>query len=129
MPRKLRRGCSCAMCPELALLGGQRCEKHEQEAAALRFKQNQQRQSTDSRAAYKAFYHSTGWRKTRAYWLNQEPLCRSCQRPAEMVDHIVPIHEGGDPWDLNNLQSLCNSCHARKRGKEGAIASRKRELL
>jgi 5-methylcytosine-specific restriction enzyme A len=36
--------------------------------------------------------------------------------PAELVDHVVP--HGGDPslfWDeLNNWQSLCQSCHSRK---------------
>jgi 5-methylcytosine-specific restriction protein A len=36
--------------------------------------------------------------------------------PADLVDHVVPHR--GDPslfWDeLNNWQSLCSSCHARK---------------
>ena len=38
--------------------------------------------------------------------------------PAQMVDHIVPINKGGAPLDLNNLQSLCNACHAAKSAKD-----------
>jgi 5-methylcytosine-specific restriction endonuclease McrA len=26
----------------------------------------------------------------------------------------VPIHRGGEPYDLDNLQSLCHRCHRRK---------------
>ena len=25
----------------------------------------------------------------------------------------MPLHMGGDGYDLNNLQSLCRSCHVR----------------
>jgi len=30
------------------------------------------------------------------------------------VDHVKPIREGGAPFDLGNLQSLCPQCHSRK---------------
>lgn len=30
------------------------------------------------------------------------------------VDHIVPVAEGGDYFDLLNLQTLCLACHRRK---------------
>jgi hypothetical protein len=30
------------------------------------------------------------------------------------VDHIVPLQDGGAPFDLSNLQSLCRPCHNRK---------------
>ena len=33
---------------------------------------------------------------------------------ATMVDHIVPIADGGEKLDEDNLQSLCQDCHARK---------------
>lgn len=39
-----------------------------------------------------------------------------------MVDHITPINNGGEPLDSDNLQSLCNTCHARKRSQEGRKA-------
>jgi 5-methylcytosine-specific restriction protein A len=65
-----------------------------------------------------AFYHTTAWRKLRKYHLVREPLCRECGAPAQMVDHIKPIRLGGEPLDDNNLQSLCNRCHASKSAHE-----------
>lgn len=69
------------------------------------------------------FYQSTAWRKLRAVKLEQEPMCEECLQagritPAQMVDHIVPINKGGAGLDMDNLQSLCNACHARKSAKD-----------
>lgn len=55
--------------------------------------------------------------------LEQQPMCEECERrgrltPAQMVDHIVPINKGGAPLDMENLQSLCNACHARKSAQD-----------
>ncbi|MFW5655477.1 MAG: HNH endonuclease signature motif containing protein [Roseicyclus sp.] len=30
------------------------------------------------------------------------------------MDHIAPLRDGGAPFDLGNLQTLCPACHARK---------------
>ncbi|WP_458451680.1 HNH endonuclease signature motif containing protein [Alistipes finegoldii] len=69
------------------------------------------------------FYRSSRWRRLRLQKLNAEPLCEECRRggvvtPATVVDHIVPINEGGAPMDMENLQSLCAKCHNRKSGAE-----------
>ncbi|GAB3511641.1 HNH endonuclease signature motif containing protein [Emticicia fontis] len=48
-----------------------------------------------------------------------EPFCRNCAAPGQMVDHIKPVNEGGEPFDIENTQTLCNSCHARKSAIEG----------
>jgi len=46
-----------------------------------------------------------------------EPNCRDCLerdaniRPAEEVDHIVPLVDGGTN-EPDNLRSLCRPCHA-----------------
>ncbi len=69
------------------------------------------------------FYQSKAWRDLRAVKLDQFPLCEECQRKgittlAQMVDHIVPINQGGAPLDMENLQSLCHPCHNRKSGIE-----------
>ena len=69
------------------------------------------------------FYQSTAWRKLRAIKLDENPMCEECARsgrltPAQMVDHIVPINKGGAELDIDNLQSLCNACHARKSAKD-----------
>ena len=75
------------------------------------------------RHANTEFYQSTAWRKLRAIKLHWQPLCEEClehdwHTPAQMVDHIVPINRGGAALDLQNLQSLCNSCHNRKSARE-----------
>lgn len=69
------------------------------------------------------FYQSAPWRRLRAVKLEQNPMCEECERngrytPAQMVDHIVPINKGGTSLDIENLQSLCNACHARKSAKD-----------
>lgn len=51
------------------------------------------------------------------------PLCAECDRhalvtPGEVVDHVKELKDGGDPWDVDNLEVLCKSCHAKKTGEE-----------
>lgn len=62
------------------------------------------------------------WRKVRAMKLRANPLCEECEKgkvltPASMVHHIVPIEEGGEVLDLENLMALCESCHDKKHSK------------
>jgi 5-methylcytosine-specific restriction enzyme A len=69
------------------------------------------------------FYQSSRWHKLSKYFRHLNPLCNQClkngeTKPAECVDHIVPIIEGGQMWNVNNLQSLCYSCHNRKTANE-----------
>ena len=58
---------------------------------------------------------------------SDNPLCVHCIdhkriTGANTLDHITPIRLGGAPLDRNNLQWLCERCHARKsqseRGKQ-----------
>jgi hypothetical protein len=51
------------------------------------------------------------------------PLCVVCQAPATDVDHIQPIADGGEPWDMANMQALCHSHHSEKTRLEKAGAS------
>ena len=46
--------------------------------------------------------------------------CNACKRVLEStfeVDHIVPLHEGGED-KLENAQALCCGCHAKKTQQE-----------
>jgi 5-methylcytosine-specific restriction endonuclease McrA len=36
------------------------------------------------------------------------------------VDHIEPIADGGHPFDLGNLQTLCSRCHHQKTAEENS---------
>lgn len=44
----------------------------------------------------------------------KNPLCASCNRPGEQVDHIIPISQDGAVYDERNLQTLCFECHDKK---------------
>lgn len=75
-----------------------------------------------------AFYNSKAWRKVATLHKQANPLCVVCEQagrlsPATVTDHIVPINEGGSTWDWDNLQSLCNRCHAKKSGREAHKAA------
>jgi len=76
-----------------------------------------------------AFYNSGAWRRLRLKFLECHPLCEECLKAgkyvtATVVDHVVPINEGGAPLDTANLQALCSKCHNIKSGSE---AHRKNE--
>jgi 5-methylcytosine-specific restriction protein A len=63
-------------------------------------------------------YDRRRWRRVRLAQLRAEPLCRLCMdrgraEPAQDVDHIKPLADGGEPFDLENLRSLCHPCHSR----------------
>jgi len=69
------------------------------------------------------FYHSPQWRATRASHIKKEPFCRECDSEGKsilgnVVDHIVPIEQGGDPFHESNLQTLCHRHHNIKSAKE-----------
>lgn len=64
-------------------------------------------------------YDSIEWKRIRKARLLLNPLCQHCElvgviKKAVDVDHIVEIEDGGEPFDLDNTQSLCRSCHNRK---------------
>jgi 5-methylcytosine-specific restriction protein A len=71
-------------------------------------------------------YRTSAWRRLRRQVLQAEPLCRICKRdegravPAVVVDHIVPVKQGGSFWSIGNLQPLCNRCHEAKSHAEGS---------
>jgi 5-methylcytosine-specific restriction protein A len=55
------------------------------------------------------------WQQTRKVVLAQEPVCRMCRNAvATLVDHIVPIVDGGSRLEYENLQPLCSRCHVTK---------------
>jgi 5-methylcytosine-specific restriction enzyme A len=71
------------------------------------------------------FYQSRQWRLVRAAFLREHPLCGACRErggliPARVVDHVVPVKDGGARYLASNLQALCVSCHNRKTARETA---------
>src|SRR5688572_3546638 len=63
-------------------------------------------------------YNTAQWRRVRREQLSLHPWCQYCRHGrltiAREVDHVKPINQGGDPWDMSNLRSTCSPCHASK---------------
>lgn len=81
------------------------------------------------RNARQQFYHSAAWRRLAESVIAQEPTCRMCKERGEValsecVDHIEPLARRPDlALERENLQGLCNSCHARKTRREQGPAA------
>ena len=69
-------------------------------------------------------FQSERWRRVRKFVIHRDDgKCQHCgvfvgYTPAAEVDHIVPRSHceeiGIDPFDPENLQTLCKSCHSKK---------------
>ena len=62
------------------------------------------------------FYNSSLWRNTRKVFLFSNPACIVCGKIGEVVDHVIPIRQGGARLDFRNMQTMCHPCHNYKRG-------------
>lgn len=98
MPNRMKTGCRYPGCGNLAR--GRYCTEHAGAMGARRL--------TSAQKGYGA-----EWRKTRAIKLRLDPLCEECGKPAVDVDHKVAKRRGGSDA-LDNLRSLCKSCHSVK---------------
>ncbi|MBF0185454.1 MAG: HNH endonuclease [Magnetococcales bacterium] len=109
MPIKPPRPCTHPGCKEVVMVGS-RCARHQYQSHAA---YGQQRREHDGEAG---FYSTSRWRACRAAFLRDNPLCCKCvyPTPATIVDHVVPIKQGGDRWSTSNMQPLCKPCHDRK---------------
>lgn len=57
-------------------------------------------------------YDNPRWRKIALRHKAENPICQVCQEnPSEETHHVKPINEGGDPYQWDNLLSLCTRCH------------------
>ena len=77
----------------------------------------------------RGFYQSAAWRAVRAAFLREHPLCAHCTArgrvvAAVVVDHVVPIKDGGARFDTRNCQALCISDHNAKSALERALRNR-----
>ena len=54
-------------------------------------------------------------------------ICAECGGYGREVDHIVPLHAGGELMDRENVQVLCRGCHIMKTERErpGRIPGRR----
>jgi 5-methylcytosine-specific restriction enzyme A len=68
------------------------------------------------RERFQRWYQSANWQRLRLIVLAENPFCVGCKvEIATEVDHIVPLSENISlANDIDNLQSLCSSCHKKK---------------
>lgn len=116
MPHKPKHPCAYPGCPNLT--HDRFCEVHKKKTDSDYNKYQRDKFS-------KTFYNTPTWRELRKKKLKLSPFCEECRKngvivKATMVDHKVPIKQGGVPLDIENLQSLCWSCHSRKSVQEGS---------
>lgn len=120
-PRRPGVPCKAPMCPEVIPAGsGGYCERHKAQAPRYSQTRGQRRPGAEEQDD---FHNSKRWRRFREWHLAQNPLCIECEKAgrveaATIVDHIVPISEGGEEMSSDNAQSLCKSCHSKKTNAE-----------
>lgn len=120
-----KKYCAFGGCKRLVNLNERYCDKH---------KPKQQHVSKTSDYANE-IHSSNRWRKTSRLYREANPICEQCLREAKegdqsrqkragminlatSVDHIKPLFAGGEPYDWDNLQSLCGYHHALKSQQE-----------
>ena len=98
---------------KLPLHGPNWCEDHmppQRKAERYRTKEAEERN---------ALYETARWRRLSAMIRAMRPVCEECNDAlSEDVHHVVAVADGGDFWEMDNLQALCKSCHAIKTGEE-----------
>ena len=114
-PSRPLRPCAAPGCPSLVQTG--RCPAHGGTG--------QPERSWARPSAY-AGQRTRGsvWMAIRATVMREEPCCYKCGglgQPSDMVDHLVPLSQGGTD-DRHNLARCCRRCHAHKTAAEAARA-------
>ena len=115
MPKRVGVPCHHRGCVAIVDAAQRYCPTHSREASRHAFRHG----------ADDAFYKSGNWRKLRDWHIAQQPLCQLCAQPGNVVDHVVPIQQGGERYAVANLQTLCHACHNRKRQQEQHDARRR----
>lgn len=97
------RLCMEPRCPNQVTARG-RCDFHRKELERER--------SARRREVSKGIFKTKRWAMRRRQVISEQPMCAICEtRVVEEIDHIVPLSQGGAPYDRQNLRGLCRPCH------------------
>ncbi len=63
--------------------------------------------------------HAGKWEKARRQCFERDKFrCRECGRAGALeAHHEPPLQDGADPYDVENLLTLCRSCHIARHKK------------
>ena len=90
------------------------CSEHTKKVVQDRMKQQDKKRGS---AAQRGYGHL--WRQVRRLKLAHNPICELCEGWRGLtVHHIVPIEDGGELLDMDNLQTLCRDCHEKIHGRK-----------
>lgn len=109
MPYALDKPCRWTGCPALVKSGVGYCPEHKRETR----KQSDRQRDQSNRHVYA----TARWKRLRKMVLGRDPTC-PCGDGTTVADHIVPMSRGGQPYDLDNVQGMCDRCHNRKTARE-----------
>jgi 5-methylcytosine-specific restriction endonuclease McrA len=78
-------------------------------------------------------YATARWRRLRRMVMERDGhrcTVEGCDRPADAVDHVVSLEDGGAPYSLLNLRAICtfhnsSRVHVVKLGQLGVSPSRR----
>ena len=119
--------CTASGCKTIVTDGGYRCAKHPTPTHTAK------REYAHHYYQGKNIYWTNRWKKARAIVLAEEPLCRRCGQfgivtQATVIDHVIEIKDGADPFDRSNLMPLCAGCHNSKTAEVAKKRRRKEQL-
>ncbi len=111
--RAIAKPCAEPGCAAL-VYDGRHCQEHKREVA----KAYDDRRGSSAQRGY-----DSKWKKARAQFLRDNPLCAMCQAKgrfvaARVVDHKLPFRRADGSidrhlqWSRSNWQSLCTPCHS-----------------
>jgi 5-methylcytosine-specific restriction protein A len=107
MPHAFKKPCAYPGCPKLT--DEKYCEDHKKIVMQQYDKFNREHNKNKK--------YGNNWRRIRALYIKQHPLCERCLQegritPVEEVHHILPVKQGGSN-SFTNLMSVCKSCHTK----------------
>lgn len=111
MPYKPKSPCAYPGCGQLAT-HKQYCAEHKK---TMDKQYNRYERDPESNKRY-----GRAWKRIRDRYIKLHPLCEECEKqgrltPVEEVHHIIPLADGGT-HEIENLVSLCHSCHMKAHG-------------
>lgn len=114
MPSKAKRQCKVFGCKNYARGNEAYCEEH--------LKQDNKKYNSYLRKYDANERYDSRWNRVRNIYIKQHPLCEECFKEnkytkATIVHHKKPIECGGDKYDIENLESVCDSCHQKIHSK------------
>lgn len=71
-------------------------------------------QAQARKAQHQQVVGSSRWKRTRATVKARDGACLLCGSTSNLeVHHVTPARESADPFDVDDLVTLCQACHAR----------------